>query len=130
MAHIGALPILAILTIIVLFTGAGLYTTIERPGEIRANQQYQQLLARVRSVLTEAQVDQLVTLASQFRGVTGESHDWDFFGSLFFCLTAITTIGYGTCESFGLLMGILVKRGSTISWCIFVLPLRHHSVSL
>ena len=104
--------ILLIIVLVYLFIGAAIFSALERPNETRnnqaeidANKTYFNLLGTVVDLLvnnsnyTRENATELVrAIAEPAIGASdvNPSNNWEYGSSIFFAITVITTIGYGT----------------------------------
>ena len=96
----------------VLLIGGGLFSLLERGAEEESRRRLAAFLQRMRATLGNEDWHDLVHFLGRVDDRVAEEmvranltrkahsavlapHDWDFTGSVFFCFTAATTIGYG-----------------------------------
>ncbi|GMR56844.1 hypothetical protein PMAYCL1PPCAC_27039 [Pristionchus mayeri] len=91
---------------IYLLFGALIFQTIERPAELQRKQEFRDKYSRFREYFCEGkppeQCEAMLKEFSKFSaegyasGMTQDKDRFDFYGSLFFSGTVISTIGFGT----------------------------------
>uniref|UniRef100_A0A8D2PW27 Potassium two pore domain channel subfamily K member 18 n=1 Tax=Zosterops lateralis melanops TaxID=1220523 RepID=A0A8D2PW27_ZOSLA len=86
--------------VIYAFLGALMFSHIEGTREVTESEEYRMFLrnltffARKLSVISLGQLNHLFSTADPVWFISPEDK-WNFFGSLFFCCTVFTTVGYG-----------------------------------